>query len=60
MTRSLIDEIGPERAHELMAEAVRDAIAELHAQGLPAIGSDGDGRVYKEFADGTRVHVEDE
>jgi len=58
MTESLIDQIGRERAEELMAKAVRDAVADLHARGLPSIGIDDEGRVCKDYADGTRVYVE--
>jgi succinate dehydrogenase/fumarate reductase flavoprotein subunit len=57
--RSLVDRIGRERAAELMAEAVRDAIAELHAAGLPAVGGEN-GRVYKDYADGTRIYLDEE
>ncbi|MYW05121.1 hypothetical protein [Streptomyces sp. SID3343] len=59
MTRSLIDRIGRERVEELTAEAVREAVAELHAVGLPAVGGEN-GRVYKEYADGTRVYLDEE
>ncbi|MEU0940943.1 MULTISPECIES: hypothetical protein [unclassified Embleya] len=60
MTGSLRDEIGPERFDELAAQGVRDAIAELHAAGLPSIGTDETGRVCKVYADGTKVYVDDE
>jgi hypothetical protein len=56
---SLIDRIGRERAQELTEAAVREAIAELHAAGLPAIGGEN-GRVYKDHADGTRVYLDEE
>ncbi|WP_331767127.1 hypothetical protein [Embleya sp. NBC_00896] len=60
MTKSFMDEIGPERAQELVAEAVRKAIEELHAAGLPAIQGDGNGRVYKLYPDGSKVYIEEE
>ncbi|HSA53877.1 MAG TPA: hypothetical protein VLH10_27670 [Yinghuangia sp.] len=59
MTDSLIDSIGRERAHALMRQAVQDAIAELHAAGLPAIGAEN-GRVCKFYPDGTKVYVDEE
>ncbi|MGW1991595.1 hypothetical protein [Embleya sp. NPDC001921] len=59
MTKSLRDEIGPERFDELMAQGVRKAVAELHAAGLPAVGGEN-GRVYKVYADGTKVYVDEE
>jgi hypothetical protein len=58
-TKSLIDRIGRERAAALVAEAVREAVAELHAAGLPAVGGEN-GRVYKDYADGTRVYLDEE
>ncbi|MGW9212953.1 hypothetical protein ACWGR4_39060 [Embleya sp. NPDC055664] len=59
MTKSLIDEIGRERAAELMTKAVEKAVADLHAAGLPAIGGEN-GRVYKVYPDGTKVYVDEE
>ncbi|WP_406285408.1 hypothetical protein [Embleya sp. NBC_00896] len=59
MTKSLLDRIGRERVDELMTEAVRQAVAELHAAGLPAVGGD-EGGVYRVYPDGTKVYVEEE
>lgn len=56
---SLIDRIGRERAHELMAAAVREAVARQHAAGLPTAHGDGDGRVYLLYPDGTRTYLDD-
>lgn len=42
MTKSLIDQIGPERADQLIEKAVTDAVAEAAAHGLPqAVKIDG-------------------
>ena len=54
MAKSLFEEIGWERAHELMCEATRKAIAEAHAQGLP-VTAQVDGVLSRIFPDG---HVE--
>ncbi|OPC83503.1 hypothetical protein B4N89_23490 [Embleya scabrispora] len=59
MAKSLRDEMGPERFDAAMAEGVRKAVAELHALGLPGIGGEN-GRVYKQYADGTRVYLDEE
>ncbi|MCF2526959.1 hypothetical protein [Yinghuangia soli] len=56
---SLIDRIGRERAHALMEAAVREAAARAEAAGLPTAGIDEHGRVYLQYADGTRTYPED-
>lgn len=56
---SLIDRIGRERAHELMAEAVRQAVARQHAAGLPTAHGDGKG-VYLLYPDGRKVYLDEE
>lgn len=56
---SLIDRIGQERAHELMAEAVRQAVARQHAAGLPTAHGDGKG-VYLLYPDGRKVYLDEE
>lgn len=41
--KSLLDQIGLERAHALMAEATHKAIAEAHAHGLAVtVSTDGE------------------
>ena len=57
--KSLIDSIGRERAHALMEAAVRDAVARTEAAGLPIAGVDDSGRVYVQYADGTRTYPEE-
>ena len=37
MSKSLIDEIGRERADQLMSEAVKDAVEKADALGLPQV-----------------------
>lgn len=59
MAKSLRDQIGPERFDAAMAEGVRKAVEELYALGLPAVGGEN-GRVYKHYADGTRVYLDEE
>jgi hypothetical protein len=59
VTESLIDRIGRERVEESMCQAVREAVAELHAAGLPAVGGEN-GRVYKVYPDGRKVYLDDE
>ena len=54
MAKSLFDEIGWERASDLMCEATRQAIAEAHAHGLP-VTAQVDGVLSRIFPDG---HVE--
>ncbi|MEU8134766.1 hypothetical protein [Streptodolium elevatio] len=57
---SLIDRIGRERAQELMAEAVRKAVEEHHALGLPTTHGDGKGRYYRLYPDGRQEYLDEQ
>lgn len=49
--KPLLDAIGRERAEALMSRAVRKAVADLHAAGLPSVGLI-DGVLCKRYPDG--------
>lgn len=57
---SLIDRIGPERAHELMVKAVREAAAAADAAGLPQVRVGADRRLYREYPDGRREYLDED
>ncbi|WP_436770818.1 hypothetical protein [Yinghuangia sp. YIM S09857] len=57
---SLIDQIGQERAQELMARAVREAVERQHAAGLATAHGEGDGRVFLLYPDGTKVYLDED
>lgn len=56
MVKSLIDTIGVERVNELMSQAVKDAVAQALAKGLPITGV-VNGQVVKIFPDGQIIPV---
>lgn len=59
MSKSLIDEIGRERAETLMADAVGEAVAKANAMGLPQVVRI-DGAWCKRYPDGRIEAIEKE
>ncbi len=59
MSKSLIDEIGRERAEALMSDAVGEAIANANAMGLPQVVKI-DGAWCRRYPDGRIEAIEEE